>query len=216
MIPLYRPGTSLVHRVPAWLKLVLLVALGVTVALWRDDWRVAATAWCVVVLGYLLAGRGQGVFSAVQRGLTDLAQMVWRLKWLAVLILVPQLLFREVDEAAITTLRILAIILLAGLFTLTTRVSDVLDLLLALLRPLDRMGLGKLGLTAERAALSMALTMRSVPTVFGYYSEIRQARQARGAKTGAGGVVSMTTPLLVMSLRHAEQTAEALAARGVR
>lgn len=216
MIPLYRPGSSAVHRCPAWLKLVMLLVLGVTVALWRDHWWVAAAAWCAVGVGYLLAGRGSGIFTVLWQGLTDLGQMMWRLKWLAVLILIPQLIFREGDEAAITTLRILAVILLAGLFTLTTRVSDVLDLLLAILRPLDRMGLGKCGLTAERAALSMALTMRTVPTVFGFYAEIRQARQARGATTGAGGVVSMTTPLLVMSLRHAEQTAEALAARGVR
>lgn len=216
MIPLYRPGTSMVHRCPAWLKLVLLLVLSVTVALWRDDWRVAAGLWCVVVLGHLLAGSGPGVFTVLRQGIADLGRMMWRLKWLAALILVPQLIFRDGEEAAMTTLRILAIIALAGLFTLSTRVSDVLDLLLLLLYPLDRLGLGKRGLTAERAALALALTMRSVPTVFGFYSEIRQARQARGVSTGAAGVVGMTTPLVVMSLRHAEQTAEALAARGVR
>lgn len=209
VIPLYRPGHSLLHRTPAWLKLALLLALGILIAAWRDHWQIAASAWAAVLAGYLLA-RGP------LRGLRDLGAMLWRLKWLAVLIVIPQLIFRDYDDAAITTLRILAVVLLAGLFTLTTRVSDVMELILRLFTPLERAGLGRIGLTAERVGLAMALAMRSVPVVFGFYSEIRRARQARGVRSGVTGTVKMTTPLLVMTLRHADQTAEALAARGVR
>ena len=209
MIPLYSPGVSALHRTPAGAKLAALIAVGVAVSIWRDSPWVALGAWTIVLCGYLLAyGR--------LRGVTEMLIRLWTLKWLVVLIAVPQLIFVTPPEAAITSARIIAVVMLAGLFTLTTRVSAVMELVLLSLRPLERLGLGRLGLTAERAALAMSLTMTAVPTVFGFYREIREARRARGAKLGPGGLVSATTPLLVMTLRHAEETAEALVARGVR
>lgn len=209
MIPLYSPGGSPLHRTPAGAKLAALVVVGIAVSVWRDSLWVAAAAWVMVMCGYLLAyQRG--------RGAAELLRRIWALKWLVLLIAVPQLIFVAPPEAAITTVRITAVVLLAGLFTLTTRVSAVMDLVLVGFRPLERLGLGRLGLTAERVALAMSLTMTAIPTVFGFYTEIREARRARGAKLGPAGVVGATTPLLVMTLRHAEETAEALVARGVR
>lgn len=218
MIPLYRPGASLLHRMPAGAKLLLLLAVGIVVSLWRESLWAPTLAWGLVLLGYLLVRQraAAGVLEAAGKGLWVLLRQLWRLKWLVVLVAVPQLIFLEPSTAALNTARILAVILLAGLFTLTTRVSDVLELLSRGLLPLERAGLGRLGLTAERLSLAMALTMRSVPVVFGFYREITEARRARGASTSPAAAVSMTTPLLVMSLRHAEETAEALAARGVR
>lgn len=209
MIPLYWPGHSLLHRTPAAAKLAALLVVGIMVSLLRGEPWVAVGVWGVVLAGYLAAFRPH-------RGLGHLLRRLWSMKWLVVLIAVPQLLFLPVDEASITTARIIAIILLAGLFTLTTPVSEVMDLVLSVMRPLERIGLGRIGVTADRVALAIALAMRSVPVVFGFYSEIRQARAARGASTGPAAAAGMTAPLLVMTLRHAEQTAEALAARGVR
>lgn len=209
MIPLYQPGISALHRAPAGLKLAVLVAVGIAAAVWRDSAWTAAAAWTVVLGGFLLAyPRANGVVQMLGR--------LWALKWLVLLIAVPQLIFLAPSEAVVTTARILAVVLLAGLFTLTTKVSAVMELVLAGFAPLERLGLGRLGLSAERVALAMSLTMTAIPTVFGFYAEIREARRARGAKTGPLGVVGMTTPLLVMTLKHAEETAEALTARGVR
>lgn len=209
MIPLYRPGSSALHRTPASAKLLLLLGIGIAASLWRDEVWVAVAIWGVVLLGSLFARPGW-------RGLGDLGAMLWRLKWLVALVAVPQLLFLTAEEAALNTARIIAVILLAGLFTLTTRVSDVQELIMGGFIPLERAGLGRLGVTAERVSLAMALTMRSVPVVFGFYGDIREARRARGAWSRLTGVAGVTTPLLVMSLRHAEETSEALAARGVR
>lgn len=209
MIPLYRPGTSALHRTPAGIKLAALVVVGVAVALWRESPWVAGAAWAVVLCGFLLAYPGAG-------GARQMLRRIWSLKWLVLLIAVPQLIFLAPTEAVITTARILAVVLLAGLFTLTTKVSAVMDLVLAGFAPLERLGLARVGLGADRVALAMSLTMTAIPTVFGFYGEIREARRARGARTGPMGVVRMTTPLLVMTLKHAEETAEALTARGVR
>lgn len=209
MIPFYRPGTSPLHRVPAGAKLLGLLLLGVAAALFRDNPWMALGLWALVLSGFLAALSGLA-------GVRELLGRLWALKWLLLLIAVPQLIFLTPAEAALTTARIVAIIQLAALFTLTTRVSDVMDLMLRAFGPLERLGLGRLGLTAERLSLAMSLTMRSVPVVFGFYAEIRQARRARGIRATPLDTARATVPLLVMTLKHAEDTAEALAARGIR
>jgi len=186
-----------------------LVAVGLAVSIWRDSVWVAAGAWVIVLCGYVVAFRRW-------RGVAEMMRRLWRLKWLVLLIAVPQLIFVPAPEAVLTSARILAVVMLAGLFTLTTRVTAVMELVLRGFRPVERLGFGRLGLTADRVALAMSLTMTAIPTVFGFYEDIREARRARGGRQGPGAVVSTTTALLVMTLRHAEETAEALVARGVR
>ncbi|WP_022873262.1 energy-coupling factor transporter transmembrane component T family protein [Nesterenkonia alba] len=209
MIPLYRPGRSPLHRIPAGVKLLGLLLLGIIAAVFGATVWVTAGAWVVVVAGFLLAHPGT-------TGLCALAARLWTLKWLLVLIAVPQLVFLTVEEAVVTTARVVAIILLAGLVTLTTRVSDVMELIRRGVTPLEQLGLARLGVTAERLSLAMSLTMRSVPVVFSFYDQIREARRARGVKPGLGSTVGATTPLLVMTLKHADETSEALVARGMR
>src|SRR5690625_1465070 len=121
MIPLYSPGSSALHRAPAGAKLIGLVLMGIGVALWRESPWAAAGAWLAVLCGFLLAyPRAVGAGRLLAR--------LWGLKWLIVLISVPQLIFLTPAEAGLTTARIVAVVLLAGLFTLTTKVSAVMEL----------------------------------------------------------------------------------------
>jgi biotin transport system permease protein len=100
---------------------------------------------------------------------------------------------------------VIAIVLLAGLLTLTTRMGALLDVVRRLLSPLRR-----LGLDTESAQLTIALTITMIPVVSGFAAEIRDAQRARGARSGVHAVV----PLMVRTLRHADDVGDALAARG--
>lgn len=209
LIPLYTPGQSLLHRCPAGLKMAGVAAVAGVVTWWREVPELVLSVWALVVVGYALVAPGV-------RGLRMLVSTLWRVKWLAVLIALPQLIFLTPEVTALTTARILAVILLAGLFTRTTRVSDVLNLVEALIRPLERVGAGRIGVTAERVGLAAALTLRSLPVVAGFYADIKAAHTARSVRAGPRNMISTSTTLMVMCLRHAEQTAEALTARGMR
>ncbi|MGJ9425562.1 energy-coupling factor transporter transmembrane component T family protein [Nesterenkonia halotolerans] len=202
MIPLYRPGDSTLHRMPVGAKFLGIFLAALAASLFRENLWVLLTIWTAVLSGYLCAGVGL-------RGL--LAQL-WRLKWLVVVLTVPQLIFLTPAETGFNVSRVLAVVLLAALFTLTTATSDILAACEDALRPIDR-PLRRVGLSAERISLALSLTIRSVPVILSFYAEIREAQRARGMRPTPRATVM---PLLVMSLRHAEETAEALAARGVR
>jgi biotin transport system permease protein len=95
----------------------------------------------------------------------------------------------------------------AALISLTTRVTDLLDVVSRLLEPARA-----LGIDPERVALLLALTIRAVPVIAGTFHEARDARRARGLERSTRALV---TPIVVRTIRHADRVGDALAARGV-
>jgi biotin transport system permease protein len=95
----------------------------------------------------------------------------------------------------------------AAVVTLTTQTQDLLDAVVAAVRPFAR-----LGLNPDRVALTLALAVRSVPVVAQLARDVQEARMARGA---GRSVRAFAVPLVIRTVRHADRLGEALAARGV-
>lgn len=203
MIALHRPGTSPVHRAPAWSKLLLLAALAAAVSFATPQQpptvlaALLGGAAAVALAGYVIGGFG----------VAELGRQLRALRWLLVIMLLPQLVFLGPLAAAINSSRIVLLVLLAALVTLTTPMSALLDVLEALVRPL-----GRFGLPPERIALLLALTISSVPVIAGLFAQVREAQRARGVRSAWRPVL----PLLVLALRHADELGDALRARGLR
>jgi biotin transport system permease protein len=193
---LYRPGTSLVHRTPAGIKLVLLLVAGAVSIFVHDAWQVGVVLAVVVAL-YLVSG-----FSLVQ-----LARQARPLLWVLVVVGAFHLLVNGWEEAAVVVGVILALVLLAGLVTLTSTTTALVDSLVTALRPARR-----LGVDADRVGLLLALSIRSVPVVAGLAMEVRDAQRARGLTSSAR---AFAVPLIIRALRHADRLGEALVARGI-
>ena len=66
---------------------------------------------------------------------------------------------------------------------------------------------------ADRAAVLLAVTITTVPVLARLAAEVRDAQRARGVRPSLRAAL---VPFVVLSLRHADQLGEALAARGVR
>ncbi|GGH35004.1 energy-coupling factor transporter transmembrane component T family protein [Microbacterium album] len=196
MISLYRPGRSLLHRLPAAAKLAGLAVLAVALSVWPHTWMTAAAALGVVFALFALAGFGPRTW----------ARQAWAIRWIVVFVAVLQLVFAGPAAAFVTTVRIAAVVLLAALLTLTTRSSDLLDALRRGVEPLRRFGVDP-----WRVAFALSLTIALVPVIAGFFRRIREAQRARGVRLGFRAVV----PLLVRSLRHADDVADALSARGI-
>ncbi|MEZ0142377.1 energy-coupling factor transporter transmembrane component T [Microbacterium sp. NRRL B-14842] len=131
---------------------------------------------------------------------------LWRLRAVLLVLAIALAVFVSPVAAWMSTGRVAALLLLAALLTLTTRMSDLLEVLQRLLRPLRRVGVDP-----EAVSMAVSLTLTMVPVVAGFAQRVRDAERARGVRLGVRGVV----PLLVMTLRHADQVGDALAARGV-
>ena len=192
----YAPGRSPLHRAPAGVKLVVMVAAGVGSVLLDRPWQVLV-ALTVVLGAYAAAGLPPRV---VARQLRPLA-------WVAGVTAVFQLLVSGWERAVVVVGVLAVLVLLAALVSLTTRTTELVDAVVAGCRPLRA-----LRVDPERVGLVLALGVRCVPVVVGLAEEVRDAQRARGL---AASPRAFAVPLLVRSLRHADALGEALAARGL-
>ena len=150
-----------------------------------------------VTLGYLAAGFAP----------RELLHQIWPLRWV-VLLLVPFQWWTKGWEAAVVIAgTLLVLVAAAGLVTLTTRTTALLDLLERLLQPARRVGI-----EPERVSLLLALTIRAVPVLVSTLGDVRDARRARGLERSPRALL---VPVVLRTLRHADRLGEALVARGV-
>lgn len=195
MIQLYSPGTSAVHRLGAGVKLLILATAALALSLVPPSaWSIAGALAAVISL-YALA----------RLPLRVLVGEIWRLRWLVLVLGGALLVFVGPVAAWISTGRVIAIVLLASLLTLTTRMGELIEVLRGLLAPARR-----IGIDPESVTMTIALTITMIPVVAGFAAQVREAQRARGARSGLRGVV----PLMVRTLRHADEVGDALAARG--
>ena len=197
MIVLYRPGTSPLHRMPAGAKVLVFAALVLAIALTANSVWTLPTAGILAISLYLMAGLG----------MPTLLRQLYAARWIALVMLVTQVFFLPVLAAVSNTSRVLVVIVLAALITLTTRVPALLDATERALAPLRRFGVNPAGI-----GLILALTITAIPVIGGFAADIREAQRARGAPVR---LQTFVVPLLVMSLKHSDELADALTARGI-
>ncbi|WP_445658401.1 energy-coupling factor transporter transmembrane component T [Achromobacter sp. NCFB-sbj8-Ac1-l] len=195
--PLYIPGDSPLHRLPAWLKLLALAAAGAGLFLLHDP-RGLALACLVAALLLRLAGATvAGVWTQV-RGLA----------WVLLAVALFTGCFQGWQEALAVVLRIAAMVGLALAVTLSTRTSDLIAVCERVLMPLQRIGL----VDAGKVALALALALRFVPEIWRNFHEIREAQAARGLGANPAALI---VPLVVLTLKRAQEVAEAIDARSL-
>lgn len=196
MIQAYRPGASIVHRMPAGPKLALFTVLVLVSAGYpHDRWSVAVSLLVVCML-YFAAGLPVAI----------LLVEAWRLRWLVLVLGVALWVFASPLTAWISTARVASLLLVAALLTITTRMGDLMAVLHRALRPLHR-----LGIDADAVAMTISLSLTMIPVVAGFARSVNEAHVARGIPRG----VSSAVPLMVRTLRHADDVGDALVARGL-
>lgn len=191
----YLSGDSWIHRMKAGHKLLVLLVAG-----WGLMW-VMHPAWLLLVLMVvvLLYGVARVSFSRV-----------WlRVRSLTWFLLVIGIYLAWLDGwhiAVAAMLRLASLLLLGLLVTLTTPLAAMMDVVTSVLRPLERLGL----LRAERVSLAFGMTLRMVPELYAQWIQIREAQAARGLESHP---VALIVPMLVRTLKRADDMAEAIDAR---
>lgn len=196
MIGLYREGGSVLHRLPAGAKLAGLLLAGLLSPFVRSP-VVTAVALAVVLAGYATARMPGAVLLQMLRPL--------------LLVMVPLGVFQTVvagwERAFVIVGVLIALVLLANLVTLTTRTSDLIDVVVRVCGPLRRVGVDP-----ERVGLMLQLAIRAVPLVIDLGGRVREAQHARGLGASPR---AFAVPLVVGALRRADAMGDALAARGL-
>lgn len=195
MLDLYVAGMSPLHRLaPIWKVLGLLLAGTLMFA--TDRVSISAGLACLTLALYALAGLGH------QHILRQLRSVFW----VFVLILLAQIAFNTWQMGLFVILRFAVLILLAGLLTLTTRSSEIIEGLEVGLSPLAR-----LGLRTDRISLAISLTLRFIPVLATVVQEVREAQKTRGLERN---LIAVAIPALIRTLRMSEEISDAIDARG--
>lgn len=194
---LYRSGDSWLHRCPAIWKLLTLVITGICMALPFGRWWLIGVLTPACAIAFVSAGFG----------FKEYLRQIWMARWVIAFTVLAQVFFQPWPRTVANTVRVLDLVLLAALITLSTPVSELLDGMLHALRPLDA-----LGIRSDSIALVAAITMNAIPLVNANMRAVREAHAARG---GRGGIMAWAVPLLVISLKQANELAAAMDARGL-
>ncbi|WP_314193215.1 energy-coupling factor transporter transmembrane protein EcfT [uncultured Arthrobacter sp.] len=192
----YVPGTSLIHRMPLWLKFLLVLACGMASFL-IVDWRLAAGALLVMCVLFLLSGAGAVRLYGAVRPLLPILLVIGAFQWWQL----------GGPVAARIVLNILLCVVAASLLTATTPLHRLLDGVVSLARPFRRFGADP-----ERFALTIAIMLRSIPFIAGAFADVRDSARARGLERNPRALV---LPVFITTVAYARHTGEALAARGL-
>lgn len=219
----YVPAGSVLHRMPAAAKVVGLVACVTLVCMAEGP----------VALG--LCGLGCVGLAVLSRaGLARALRPAWGLRWFALLVLaLNALLFSDVDpvwslgflhltwaglaQGARIAARVLEVVVLGAVLTLTTRPQELVGGVRTLLSPLAR-----LGANTEPVALAVGIAMQFVPTLLRECRSLIKAQSARGLGSQSGiveqvrGFVRLLVPVFVAAFRRADELSLAMEARGYR
>lgn len=193
---IYRPGTTIWHRIPAGPKLGLVVLVSIAVVALRGPWP--PTAAVGIALGISFWARVP--VSALWRGLRPFLLVVailgafqwWQRGWPVAV------------EIVATTV---ALVIVATTFTATTPMDRLLDAIVRGLGPFRRVGV-----RPEKVALAFSLMITAIPAIFEIFNGTREAAKARGLERSPRANLS---PMAIRVVAHAYDTGAALHARGI-
>lgn len=196
LIGSYRPGSTLLHRVPAGPKLGLVALWSLAVVL-TAGWRAAVACLVIALLIGAWARLGLRRTLRSARGLLIMlavvsAFQIWQTSW---------------QVAVSVTADLLALFVVALAFTATTPVDGLLSAIERGLTPLR-----PIGVKPERVALAFSLVLSSLPRLLGIAQETRAAAKARGLERSPRALL---VPFAIRSVAGALETGAALHARGL-
>ncbi|CDN52924.1 ABC-type cobalt transport system, permease component CbiQ [Neorhizobium galegae bv. officinalis bv. officinalis str. HAMBI 1141] len=198
MKTLYVEGDTFLHRLSPRAKLLGLAALSLVFFLVRSP--------AILSVAALLGGI---VYSSLRLG--------WRQSWLRLrpvlltiaVVALFTLVFNGRHDTLVVVTRLTALALFAAAVTATTSTGDFIDEITRLAMPLERLGLVR----AADIGLSIGLVIRFVPEILSRYQAIRDAHRARGLKVRP---LTLAVPLIILTLKNADEIAAAIDARGIR
>ncbi|WP_455474323.1 energy-coupling factor transporter transmembrane component T family protein [Bartonella sp. B30(2025)] len=194
MISLYYPQNTFIHRLKPGIKLVFLAVYAIIMFM-ISSIAMLSLFLLLVALLYIVA---KIPFRNILKQLKSVSLFLG-------LILFVQVIFNSWLTGFEVILRLLTLIFLASLVSLTTKVSDMVSSIEMGLSPFRYFGVNP-----SKFSMVLSMTIRFIPVVSEKFNEIREAQRARGLDTN---VFALAMPLMIRTIKMASEVAEALDAR---
>lgn len=217
----YFPGNSVIHKLDARMKIVLVLAYIISIFLCRNFYSLAimiALLLIVILLSKislkLLYKSIKPIFLIVL--ITSLLQLIynkngdvlfeyWKIK----------ITTGGLFTAVFTTIRIAALVMASSMLTYTTSPTMLTDAIERLFSPLK-----VFKINVHSIAMMMTIALRFIPTLIEEVDKIMSAQKSRGADLETGGLmkrgkalIPIFIPLFINSFRRAYELAFAMECR---
>jgi len=208
----YLPGASALHRADPRTKIIC--ALLLMIALFITNWW--APVLIALALAVILASLARIPAGYLLRALRPvLIILLFTLAVNAVAFSPLRFSLAGLERGALFALRIVAIMLISTLVTLTTSPVALTDGLTLLAAPLRR-----LKVPVDDLAMMLSIALRFIPTIMTEAQTIIKAQTARGAQFSSGPLTKrlrawtvILIPLLIQLFRRADTLALAMESR---
>lgn len=220
----YVPAASVLHRLDARAKLIGTLFF-VIIVFFANNWLTngALIVFCLAGVAlsrispvFLYRGLRSVFFIVLLTFLLNLfltsgGPLIVKIGWL-------HIYQNGLIQSIFIAIRILVIIVITTLLTLTTSPIEITDGLESLMSPLKR-----IRVPVHEFALMMSISLRFIPTLLEETEKIIKAQAARGSDLMSGSlksrvkaIVPLLVPLFVSAFKRAEDLAMAMEARGYR
>ncbi|MFD3190199.1 energy-coupling factor transporter transmembrane component T family protein [Sedimentitalea sp. HM32M-2] len=196
MISLTSPVRTRAHDWPAGGKLATLCLTTFGLFFVENIWVHGAVLAGIVAL-YAAPGR---VF------LTSGLSRLWMLWPFVLIVLIWHVIDASPRQGLVITLRLVSAVALANLVTMTTRLTDMIDVVRVLAAPARR-----LGVQTRALEISIALVIRMTPVLLAKGTALTDAWKARSRRRPTWRII---LPFTLLALDDADQLSDALKARG--
>src|SRR5690625_302809 len=190
------PGETWLHRAPAWVKLAAVAALSVLVLATRD--ALVNAVLIVLIVAVALTARIP---------LRALAAPVLRIGLIVVAVVAVHLWLTDWVNGLRIASTIVVCVLAAALLMLTTTVGELVAVFEVLASPLR-----PIGLRPATVGLAAGLVVRSLPVLADL---ARVAGDSARARSLERSLRARTVPLVLGTVKYAQDTGRALEARGL-
>ncbi|MGY4691789.1 energy-coupling factor transporter transmembrane component T family protein [Salibacterium sp. K-3] len=218
----YLPGRSFLHQMDARAKLVTTFIFVCTIFI-VDSWLAYGVLWGAATAAFIISGVGlhymrKGMFPVLLLVFfTFLLHAFFTREGEALMSAWGFTLYAGgIEQGLFIALRLLLLVFITSLLTLTTSPIDLTDALEQLFSPFERFGL-----PARDIALMMSIAIRFIPTLLQETEKIVKAQMSRGAsfhqgslKKRAQAFTALLVPLFMRAFKRAEDLALAMEARG--
>lgn len=190
---LYVPGESPLHLTRPAAKILALFVICTALFVFEG--------WPSLIIGTVLVAAG---FLTARLSVHHVVISLKPVVWILAAIFAIQLYLDGLALAGFVVGRFAVLILAASLVTLTTTASEFVDGIHSSLKYAPEW------VPKARIALAISLCLRFIPLIKTVLGEVRQAQRARGLDRNA---LALLVPLIVRTLKTADEVSEAIYAR---
>lgn len=216
----YFPGNSLLHKLDARIKIVLMVLLMAAVFFSNNYFSMGlmlAVTVCIVLVSrisikIIFKGIKPILFIVL---LTSILNLFYGSGEPIVQWWIFKITADGINKCIFMSLRIILLIIAGLMLTYTTTPTVLTDAVESLLKPLSR-----LKIDIHSFAMVMTIALRFIPTLIEEVNKIISAQKSRGADLDSGGMlkrlkalIPVLIPLFVSSFRRAGELADAMECR---